>query len=90
MSEADVLKSIQLLPGVQNGMNGTSGLYVRGGGPDQNLYLLDGVPLYNVDHTLGLLSVFSLHICNLKDLYGKIILPSLSQHDAVILTVSSH
>ena len=37
-------------------MNGTSGLYVRGGGPDQNLYLLDGVPLYNVDHTLGLLS----------------------------------
>lgn len=38
MSEADVLKSIQLLPGVQNGMNGTSGLYVRGGGPDQNLW----------------------------------------------------
>ena len=46
MSEADVLKSIQLLPGVQNGMNGTIGLYVRGGGPDQNLYLLDGVPFY--------------------------------------------
>lgn len=59
MSEADVLKSIQLLPGVQTGMSGTSGLYVRGGGPDQNLYLLDGVPLYNVDHALGLLSVFT-------------------------------
>lgn len=69
MSEADVLKSIQLLPGVQNGMNGTSGLYVRGGGPDQNLYLLDGVPLYNVDHTLGLLSVFTPEAVKKVDLY---------------------
>lgn len=69
MSEADVLKSIQLLPGVQNGMSGTSGLYVRGGGPDQNLYLLDGVPLYNVDHTLGLLSVFTPEAVKKVDLY---------------------
>ena len=71
MSEADVLKSIQLLPGVQNGMNGTSGLYVRGGGPDQNLYLLDGVPLYNVDHTLGLLSVFTPEAVK-KSIYTKV------------------
>lgn len=69
MSEADVLKSIQLLPGVQSGMSGTSGLYVRGGGPDQNLYLLDGVPLYNVDHTLGLLSVFTPEAIKKVDLY---------------------
>ena len=69
MSEADVLKSIQLLPGVQTGMSGTSGLYVRGGGPDQNLYLLDGVPLYNVDHALGLLSVFTPEAVKKVDLY---------------------
>lgn len=69
MSEADVLKSIQLLPGVQTGMSGTSGLHVRGGGPDQNLYLLDGVPLYNVDHTLGLFSVFTPEAIKKVDLY---------------------
>lgn len=69
LSEADVLKSIQLLPGVQTGMSGTSGLHVRGGGPDQNLYLLDGVPLYNVDHTLGLLSVFTPEAVKKVDLY---------------------
>lgn len=56
--ESDVLKVIQLLPGVQGGMEGFSGLYVRGGGPDENLILLDGVPIYNVDHMLGLFSVF--------------------------------
>lgn len=69
LSEADVLKSIQQLPGVQGGMSGTSGLYVRGGGPDQNLYLLDGVPLYNVDHTLGLFSIFTPEAIKKVDLY---------------------
>ncbi len=56
--ESDVLKAIQLLPGVQGGNEGFAGLYVRGGGPDENLILLDGVPVYNVDHMLGLFSVF--------------------------------
>lgn len=56
--EADVLKTIQLMPGVQAGTEGLSGIYVRGGGPDENLLLLDGIPLYNVDHMLGLFSVF--------------------------------
>ena len=59
MGEADVLKSLQLLPGVQSGTEGTAGIHVRGGGPDQNLFLLDGVPLYNVDHLFGLFSVFT-------------------------------
>lgn len=58
-SEADILKTIQLLPGVQSGGEGTSGLYVRGGGPDQNLILLDGVPVYNCDHLFGFFSVFN-------------------------------
>ncbi len=57
--EVDVLKAIQLLPGVQSGSEGTSGLYVRGGGPDENLIILDGVPLYNVSHVMGFFSVFN-------------------------------
>ncbi|MEM6967600.1 MAG: TonB-dependent receptor plug domain-containing protein, partial [Bacteroidota bacterium] len=54
-----VLKTLQLLPGVQSGGEGTNGLYVRGGSPDQNLVLLDGVPVYNVSHVLGIFSVFN-------------------------------
>ena len=59
LGERDVLKIIQLLPGVQSGAEGTSGLYVRGGGPDQNLMLLDGVPIYNANHLFGFLSTFN-------------------------------
>jgi outer membrane receptor for ferrienterochelin and colicin len=59
MGEPDLLKVIQLLPGVQSGTEGTSGIYVRGGGPDQNLFLLDGVPIYNVNHLFGFFSVFN-------------------------------
>lgn len=57
--ERDVLKALQLLPGVQSGSEGSSGLYVRGGGPDQNLMLLDGVPVYNASHLFGFFSVFN-------------------------------
>ncbi len=57
--EVDVLKVLQLLPGVQAGGEGQNGLYVRGGSPDQNLILLDGVPIYNVSHVGGLFSVFN-------------------------------
>lgn len=57
--EVDLLKSLQLLPGIQSGGEGTSGLYVRGGSPDQNLMLLDGVPLYSVSHLFGFFSVFN-------------------------------
>lgn len=57
--ESDVLKALQLLPGVQSGTEGMSGIYVRGGGPDQNLFLLDGVPLYNVNHLGGFFSAFN-------------------------------
>ncbi len=57
--EVDILKALQLLPGVQSGSEGSAGLYVRGGGPDENLILLDGVPLYNVNHLMGFFSVFN-------------------------------
>lgn len=59
LGEADVLKAIQLLPGVQSGSEGSSGIYVRGGGPDQNLLLLDGAPVYNASHVFGFFSVFN-------------------------------
>ena len=59
LGEVDVLKTLQLLPGVQSGGEGQSGLYVRGGSPDQNLILLDGVPVYNVNHLFGFFSVFN-------------------------------
>jgi len=59
LGEADVLKVLQLLPGVQSGGEGQSGLYVRGGSPDQNLILLDGVPVYNASHLFGFFSVFN-------------------------------
>lgn len=57
--ETDVLKALQLLPGVQSGTEASAGLYVRGGGPDENLLLLDGIPLYNVSHMFGFFSVFN-------------------------------
>ncbi len=59
LGEVDVLKAVQLLPGVQSGSEGTSGFYVRGGGPDQNLILIDGVPVYNANHLFGFFSVFN-------------------------------
>ena len=59
MGEVDVLKTIQLLPGVQSSGEGSSGFYVRGGGPDQNLILLDEATVYNASHLFGFFSVFN-------------------------------
>lgn len=59
MGEVDVLKTITLLPGIQSGGEGSSGLYVRGGGPDENLLILDEAPVYNASHLLGFFSVFN-------------------------------
>ena len=53
------MKSIQLLPGVQAAGEGQTGFYVRGGGPDQNLILLDDAPVYNTGHLFGFFSVFN-------------------------------
>jgi hypothetical protein len=59
LGEKDVLKVIQLMPGVQKGTEGTSGLYVRGGGPDQNLIILDDAIVYNANHLFGFFSLFN-------------------------------
>ncbi|MCG9880063.1 MAG: TonB-dependent receptor [Bacteroidia bacterium] len=59
LGEKDVLKVIQLLPGVQKGSEGNSGIYVRGGGPDQNLIILDDATVYNAFHLFGFFSLFN-------------------------------
>lgn len=59
MGEVDVLKTIQLLPGIQASGEGNAGFYVRGGGADQNLILLDGATVYNTGHLFGFFSVFN-------------------------------
>lgn len=69
LGEVDILRSIQLLPGIQAGSEGQTGIYVRGGGPDQNLILLDGIPVYNASHLFGFFSVFNADAVNSVDVY---------------------
>jgi hypothetical protein len=73
LGETDILKNIQMLPGVQGGVEGTSGFNVRGGSPDQNLILLDGVPVYNVNHLFGFFSTFNTDAISNVDFYKNII-----------------
>ncbi len=57
--QSDLMRIMQMLPGMQTGADGISGTYVRGGNGDQNLVLLDGVPVYNPDHIMGMFSIFN-------------------------------
>ncbi|HQV60605.1 MAG TPA: TonB-dependent receptor [Chitinophagaceae bacterium] len=59
LGEVDILKAIQLLPGVQSAGEGNAGFYVRGGGPDQNLIMLDDAVVYNTGHLFGFFSIFN-------------------------------
>ncbi|HWI89856.1 MAG TPA: TonB-dependent receptor [Flavisolibacter sp.] len=59
LGEVDILKTIQLMPGVRNAGEGNAGFYVRGGGPDQNLILLDDAVVYNTGHLFGFFSIFN-------------------------------
>lgn len=59
LGEKDVFKVLQLMPGVRSGSEASSGLYVRGGGPDQNLIILDDAPVYNASHLFGFFSIFN-------------------------------
>ncbi|GAB2953557.1 TonB-dependent receptor [Hymenobacter coalescens] len=67
--EVDILKTLQLKPGVQNGGEGTSGLFVRGGSADQNLFLVDDAVVYNPNHLFGLFSTFNSDVVQSVDLY---------------------
>ena len=69
MGEKDVLKGLMILPGVQQGSEGSAGIFVRGGSPDQNLILLDDVPLFNVSHLFGFVSVFTPEAIKSIDFY---------------------
>ena len=59
LGEVDIIKTIQLLPGVRNAGEGSAGIYVRGGGPDQNLIMLDDAVVYNTGHLFGFFSIFN-------------------------------
>jgi hypothetical protein len=59
VGEADIFRSLQLLPGISGVNDGSSGFYVRGGTPDQNLVLFDGMTIYHVDHFFGFVSAFN-------------------------------
>jgi len=59
LGEKDVLKALQLMPGIQGGSEGSAGIFVRGGTPDQNLIILDDAPVYNSNHLFGIFSVFN-------------------------------
>jgi hypothetical protein len=67
--EGDPIRSLQLLPGVQAASDISSGLYVRGGGPDQTVVLLDGVPVYNPTHAFGFFSSFNADVLSEVNLY---------------------
>ncbi len=68
--ETDLLRSLQLLPGIQGGTEGAAGFFVRGGSPDQNLIVLDDVPMYNVSHLFGFVSVFNADAVRHVDLFS--------------------
>ncbi|MCK8524271.1 TonB-dependent receptor [Aquimarina sp. D1M17] len=59
LGEKDVIKALQLMPGIQRGNEGSAGFFVRGGTPDQNLIILDEAPVYNSNHLFGIFSVFN-------------------------------
>ena len=69
MEEVDVIKAIQLLPGVQAASEGSSGFSVRGGSPDQNLILLDNTMVYNPSHMMGFFSIFNNDVISGLELY---------------------
>lgn len=69
LGEKDVIKTLQLMPGINMGQEGSSGIFVRGGDRGQNLLLLDGMPVYNVNHLFGFFSVFTPEIIKSVDVY---------------------
>ncbi len=69
LSEPDILQNIQQLPGIESPLETASGIYIRGGTPDQNLILWDGIKMYNSDHFFGSISAFNPYIINNITIY---------------------
>lgn len=89
LGEADLLKAIINSAGVQGGAEGTSGINVRGGGDDQNLYLLDGSTIYNPNHVFGFLSLFQPPTVKYFRLYKGYIPPKYSGRLSSVLEVAT-
>jgi hypothetical protein len=69
LGEPDVIKALQTLPGIKFGVEGSSGIYVRGGGNGHNLFLIDNIPVYNADHAFGFLSIVPSKITKNANVY---------------------
>ena len=69
LGERNIIKTLQFLPGVSAGMEGSSQLNIRGGTNDQTLYLTDDVPIYNQNHTFGLFSIFNADAIRTAEIY---------------------
>ncbi|MSR83195.1 MAG: TonB-dependent receptor [Candidatus Latescibacteria bacterium] len=89
IGEPDLLRSLTLLPGVKTVSDYSSGLYVRGGSPDQNLVLLDQVPIYNPSHAFGFFSTFNPDAVSRVDLYKGSYPVSYGGNLGALLDVSS-
>lgn len=87
MGERDIIKSIQLLPGVKSTGDGSSGLFVRGGSTDQNLVMLDNMTLYNATHLLGFFSTFNTEVVRDAVLYKGAMPTQYGERLAAILDV---
>lgn len=88
LGERDLLKAIQYLPGIKGGAENTAGFNVRGGSSDQNLILLDGVPVYNVYHLMGFFSVFNGEAIKNAEIYKGGIPARYGGHLSSVLDVS--
>jgi hypothetical protein len=87
--EPDVLKSIQLLPGISPGSEGNTGFSVRGGNIDQNDILFDGVPVYNANHVFGFFSVFNNDIINDIHFYSDYLPPKYGGRLSSVIDIYS-
>ena len=87
LGERDIIKTIQLMPGVQGAGEGSSGFYVRGGSADQNLILLDNVSLYNASHLMGFFSTFNSEVLRDVTLYKGAMPAQYGERLASILDV---
>lgn len=86
--ETDALNNLKMLTGVQNVSFGDPGLIVRGGGPDQNFIMVDGIPVYNTFHILGLYSIFNNHNINNIKVYKDAFPPRFSSRLSSVIDVS--
>ncbi len=87
--EREVVRALQMLPGVQSGSEGSTDIFVRGGSSDQNLISIDGVPLFNLSHLFGMFSVFNSDVIEKADLHKNYIPSQMSGRLASAIDVSS-